>query len=61
MTRRLSEAEKAEIWDAVERVEAIRGIARKMGRAHGSIRKFMVANARSSTATAGELRSCGCR
>src|SRR6476469_7916560 len=45
MTRRFSEAEKAEIWDALERGEAIRGIARKMGRAHGSIRTFMVANA----------------
>src|SRR4029077_6131186 len=45
MTRRFSEAEKAEIWDALERGEAIRGIARRMGRAHGSIRPFMVANA----------------
>jgi transposase-like protein len=45
MSRRFSEAEKAEIWDALERGEAIRGIARRMGRAHGSIRAFMVANA----------------
>jgi IS30 family transposase len=43
--RRFSEAEKAEIWDALERGEAIRGIARRLGRAHGSIRTFMVANA----------------
>jgi IS30 family transposase len=42
---RFSEAEKAEIWDALERGEAIRGIARRLGRAHGSIRTFMVANA----------------
>jgi IS30 family transposase len=42
---RFSEAEKAEIWDALERGEAIRGIARRMGRAHGSIRTFLVANA----------------
>src|SRR2546423_9490364 len=45
MTKRFSEAEKAEIWDALERGEAIRGIARRLGRAHGSIRTFMVANA----------------
>ena len=45
MTRRFSEAEKAEIWDVLERGEAVRGIARKMGRAHGSIRTLMVANA----------------
>src|SRR2546423_1091563 len=45
MGTRFSEAEKAEIWDALERGEAIRGIARKLGRAHGSIRTFMVANA----------------
>jgi IS30 family transposase len=42
--QRFSEAEKAKIWDALERGEAIRGIARRMGRAHGSIRTFMVAN-----------------
>src|SRR5437763_4240352 len=45
MGRRFSEAEKAEIWDALERGETIRGIARKLGRSHGSIRTFMVANA----------------
>src|SRR5947209_2863873 len=45
MMKRFSEAEKAEIWDALERGEAIRGIARRLGRAHGSIRTFMVANA----------------
>src|SRR5690349_11049386 len=45
MTRRFSGAEKLEIWDALERGEAIRGIARKLGRAHGSIRTFMVAKA----------------
>ena len=45
MTRRFSEAEKAEIWDALERGEAMRVIARRLGRAHGSIRTFLVANA----------------
>src|SRR5581483_6853994 len=45
MGRRFSEAEKAEIWDALERGEAIRGIARTLGRSHSSIRTFMVANA----------------
>jgi len=45
MTRRFSEAERAEIWDALERGEAMRAIARKMGRAHGSIRTWVVANA----------------
>jgi len=43
--RRFSEAEKAEIWDALERGEAIRGIARRLGRAHASIRTLMVDNA----------------
>jgi len=39
---RFSEAEKAEIWDALERGESMRGIARRLGRAHGSIRTFIV-------------------
>jgi IS30 family transposase len=43
--QRLSEAEQAEIWDAIERGEAMRVIARRLGRAHGSIRTFLVANA----------------
>ena len=43
--RRFSETEKAEIWDALERGEAMRVIARRLGRAHGSIRTFLVANA----------------
>lgn len=41
----VSEAEKAEIWVSLERGEAIRGIARRLGRAHGSIRTFMVDDA----------------
>src|SRR5437764_15084228 len=45
MTRRFSEAERAEIWDALERGEAMRAIARNMGRAHGSIRAWVLANA----------------
>jgi len=45
MTRRFSEAEKAEIWDSIERGESMRGIARRLGRAHASIRTFMVDNA----------------
>jgi transposase, IS30 family len=45
MTRRFSEAEKADIWDSIERGEAMRGIARRLGRAHGSIRTFLVDNA----------------
>src|SRR2546421_4540467 len=58
MMKRFSEAEKAEIWDALERGEATRGIARKMGRPHGSIRTFMVANAgrRPRTPGSSELR-----
>ena len=45
MTRRFSETEKAEIWDSIERGESMRGIARRLGRAHASIRTFMVDNA----------------
>ena len=45
MGRRFSEAEKAEIWDSIERGEAMRVIARRLGRAHGSIRTFLVDNA----------------
>ena len=40
--RRFSEAQKVEIWDALERGESMRGIARRMGRAHGSIRTYIV-------------------
>ena len=43
--RRFSEAERAEIWDALERGEPMRGIARRLGRAHGSVRNFLVDNA----------------
>jgi len=45
MTRRFSEAERADIWDALERGESMRAIARNMGRAHGSIRTWVLANA----------------
>ena len=41
--RRFSETEEAEIWAALERGEAMRVIARWFGRAHGSIRTFVVA------------------
>jgi hypothetical protein len=53
MTRWLSEAEKSEIWDALERGEAIRGIARRLGRAHASIRQLMAANPRGRPRPAG--------
>ena len=43
MVRRLSEAERTEIWDAVERGEAMRGIARRLGRSSSSIRTYLVA------------------
>ena len=39
---RLSEAEKAEIWDALERGESMRSIGHRMGRAHSSIRTYIV-------------------
>ena len=43
MTRRFSEAEKAEIWDALERGEAIRGIARpRWAERIVPIRTFMI-------------------
>ncbi len=45
MTRRYSEAEKADIWDSIERGEAMRSIARRLGREHSSIRTFLVDNA----------------
>jgi transposase, IS30 family len=41
---RVSEADKAEIWDALERGESMRAIARSLGRAHASIRTFIVAS-----------------
>ena len=43
--RRLSEVERAEIWDALERGETIRGIARRLGREHSSVRTFLLHNA----------------
>ena len=45
MARRFTEAEKADIWDSIERGEPMRVIARRLGRAHGSIRTFLVDNA----------------
>src|SRR5271155_2725877 len=46
MTRgRFSEAERAEIWDSIERGESLRVIGRRLGRAHSSIRTFLVDNA----------------
>ena len=39
---RFSEADKAEIWDALERGEAVRAIGRRLGRAHGSIREYLI-------------------
>jgi IS30 family transposase len=43
--RLFSDAEKAEIWESLERGEAMRGIARRLGRNPGSIRTFMIDNA----------------
>ena len=40
---RLSAAERAEIWDALERGESMRAIGRRLGRAHASIRTFVAA------------------
>jgi IS30 family transposase len=40
---RLSEAEKADIWDAIERGEAMRAIGRRLGRSSSSIRTYLVA------------------
>jgi IS30 family transposase len=45
MWRRFSEAERAEIWDAFERGESERAIARKLGRNKGSVRQFLIDNA----------------
>jgi transposase, IS30 family len=45
MGRAFSEAERADIWDSVERGESARSIARRMGRSHSSIRTFLVDNA----------------
>ena len=44
MTRRFSEAERADIWGALERGESMRAIARNMGRAHASIRQWVLAS-----------------
>jgi IS30 family transposase len=40
---RFSEAEKAEIWDALERGEAVRAIGRALGRCSSSIRTYLIA------------------
>jgi transposase, IS30 family len=45
MWKRFSEAERADIWDSIERGESLRAIGRRMGRAHGSVRQFLVDNA----------------
>ena len=45
MTRWFSEAERADIWESIERGESMRSIARRMGRQHCSIRQFLVDNA----------------
>jgi IS30 family transposase len=42
VVQRISEAEKPEIADALERGESIRGIARRMGGAQPSIRMYLV-------------------
>jgi hypothetical protein len=39
---RLSEAEKTEVWDALERGESMRAVARRLGRGYSSIRTFVV-------------------
>jgi hypothetical protein len=36
------DAEKGEIWDALERDESARGIARRMGHAQGSLRAYLL-------------------
>ncbi len=41
MRYRLSEAEKAEIWDGLERGESMRSISRRLGRANASIYEFV--------------------
>jgi transposase-like protein len=43
--RLFSEAEKAEIWDSLERGEAMRAVARRLGRNNSSIRTFVVDHA----------------
>jgi transposase, IS30 family len=39
---RFSEAEKADIWDALERGEAVRAIGRSLGRCSSSIRTYLI-------------------
>jgi transposase, IS30 family len=39
---RFSEAEKADIWDALERGEALRAIGRSLGRCSSSIRTYLI-------------------
>jgi IS30 family transposase len=39
---RFSEAEKAEIWDALERGEAVRAIGRVLGRCSSSVRTYLI-------------------
>ena len=45
MMRRFTEAEKADIWDSLERGEAVRSIARRLGRGSTSIRTLVIDNA----------------
>ncbi len=40
--RRFTDTEKVDIRDSVERGEAMRAIARRLDRSHGSIRTFLV-------------------
>ena len=55
--RRLSESEKAEIWDRFEAGESLRSISRRLGRAPSSIRTHVVAAGFRRPLPAGEWSS----